>query len=151
MKNKRKLQIEQLEKKLAAYTNLPEPPVKGWIRAIRTALKMSFRQFGKRLGISAQSAQEIEIREANGNISLNSLKEVARVLDMKLVYGFVPRGSSLENILDQQAMAVARKIVMRTDKSMKLEEQGVSKVRIEKDVRELADEIKREMPRYLWD
>lgn len=34
---------------------------------------------------------------------------------------------------------------------MKLEDQRVSKERVEKAVRELADEIKREMPRYLWD
>lgn len=151
MKNMKKLQIEQMDGKMATYGSLPETPSKGWIHGIRTALKMSFRQLGVRLGITAQSAQEIEHREVNGNISLKNLREVADALDMKLVYGFVPRNGSFEKTLENQALAVARKIVMRTDSTMKLEDQQVSKARIEKSVRELAEEIKREMPRYLWD
>lgn len=151
MKNIQKLQIEQLDRKLAGLVNLPEPPTKGWVHAIRTALKMSFRQFGARLYITAQSAQEIEAREKNGTITLKNLREVAQAMNMKLVYGFVPADNTFENMLDKQALAVARKIVMRTDNTMKLEDQQVSKDRVEKAVRELADEIKREMPRYLWD
>ena len=151
MKTTKKLQIEQLDKKLADFNHLPDIPAKGWIHAIRSSLKMSYRQFGKRLGITAQSAQEIEAREKNGNISLKNLREVAQALDMKLVYGFVSKDHSLEKMLDKQALTLARKVVMRTDKSMQLEDQGVSKQRLEKDVRELADEIKRTMPRYLWD
>ncbi len=151
MKNTKKLQIEQLDRKLASYLNFPDVPAKGWIHGIRTALKMSFRQFASRLGITAQSAQEIEEREKNGNISLKSLREVASALNMRLVYGFVPRDGSFEEMLEKQALIVARKIVKRTDNTMKLEDQQVSKERVEKAVRELADEIKREMPRYLWD
>lgn len=151
MKNTKKLQIEQLDRKLGSYVNLPDVPTKGWIHGIRTALRMSFRQFASRLGITAQSAQEIEKREKNGNISLKSLREVASALNMRLVYGFVPRDGSFEEMLEKQALLVARKIVKRTDNTMKLEDQQVSKERVERAVRELADEIKREMPRYLWD
>lgn len=151
MKNTEKLQIEQLDRKLASYVNFPEVPIKGWIHGIRTALKMSFRQFASRLGITPQSAQEIEDREKNGNISLKSLREVASALNMRLVYGFIPRDGSFEKMLEKQALIVARKIVMRTDNTMKLEDQQVSKERVEKAVRDLADEIKREMPRYVWD
>jgi predicted DNA-binding mobile mystery protein A len=150
MKNTKKLQIDQLDRKLMSYINFPEIPAKGWIHGIRVALGMSFRQFGSRLGITAQSAQEIETREINGNISLKNLREVARAFDMKLVYGFVPK-ESFEKTLEKQALMVAGKIVMRTDNTMNLEDQRVSKERIEKATRELADEIKREMPRYLWD
>ena len=132
-------------------TNIPDPPTKGWIHAIRTTLGISFRQIGERLKITAQSVQEMEGREANGTITLKTLREVAQALEMKLVYGFVPKGNSLESLLEQQALAVARKIVLRTDNTMKLEDQRVSKERIEKAVRELADELKSEMPRYLWD
>jgi predicted DNA-binding mobile mystery protein A len=151
MKNTKKLQIEQLDRKLAFYVNFPETPARGWIYAIRTTLKISFRQFAMRLGITPQSAQEIEDREKNGNITLKVLREVASALDMKLVYGFVPRNDSFEKMIEKQALMVARKIVMRTDNTMNLEDQRVSKDRIEKAVQELADEIKREMPRYLWD
>jgi len=151
MKKVKKLQIDQLDRKLATYVNFPDVPAKGWIHGIRTALKMSFRQFGSRLGITALSAQEIEDREKNGNISLKSLREVASALNLRLVYGFVPRDGSFEEMLEKQALIVARKIVKRTDNTMKLEDQQVSKDRVEKAVRELADEIKSEMPRYLWD
>ncbi len=151
MKNPKTLQIEQLDRKMVIFANYPEIPTKGWIQGIRTALKMSFRQFGSRLGITAQSAQEIEEREKNGHISLKNLREVASAMDMKLVYGFVARDGSFGKMLEKQALAVAKKIVMRTDKTMKPEDQSVSKQRIEKAVHELAEEIKREMPRYLWD
>jgi len=69
---------------------------------------------------------------------------------IQLVYGFVPR-ESFEKTLDKQALMVAKKIVMRTDNTMNLEDQRVDKERIEKAIREQADEIKRERPRYLWD
>ncbi len=151
MKIVQKLQIEQLDRKIAGLTGFSEVPTKGWIHGIRTALKMSFRQLGERMHITAQSAQEIEARESTGNITVKNLREVATALDMKLVYGFIPREGSLEKMLEKQAYAVARKIVMRTDNTMRLEDQGVGAKRIEKAVRELAEEIKREMPRYLWD
>lgn len=154
MKNtKQKLMIEQMDKKMALFTKVAhvDPPAKGWIQAIRMTLKMSLRQFGERMKITSPSVRELEQREALGTISLKSLREAAQALDMKLVYGFVPKEESLSAMVDKQALRVARKIVMRTDNTMKLEDQSVSKQRVEKAVRELAEEIKREMPRYLWD
>ncbi|MFZ2905450.1 MAG: mobile mystery protein A [Cyclobacteriaceae bacterium] len=148
-----KLIIEQMDKKMAFFKKVIqiEPPAKGWIQAIRVALKMSLRQFGERMNITSPSVRELEQREALGTISLKSMREAAQALDMKFVYGFVPKEESLAVMVDKQALRVARKIVMRTDNTMKLEDQRVSKERVEKAVRELADEIKREMPRYLWD
>jgi predicted DNA-binding mobile mystery protein A len=151
MKPIRNLQIEQLDRKLAEFVHFPETPGKGWIHGIRKALKISFRQLGMRMGITAQSAQEMEAREKNGNITLKSLREVAGSLNMRLVYGFVSRDGSFESTLERQALAVARKIVLRTDTTMKLEDQQVSSERIEQSIREIAEEIKKEMPRYLWD
>jgi predicted DNA-binding mobile mystery protein A len=151
MKSTKKLQIEQFDRKLSGYLNFPDVPAKGWIHGIRTTLRMSFRQLASRLSITAQSAQEIEKREQNGSITLKNLREVAAALNMRLVYGLVPRDGSLEFMLEKQAQKVARKIVMRTDNTMKLEDQQVRKERVEKAIQELADEIKREMPRYLWD
>lgn len=154
MKNtKQKLMIEQMDKKMALFTKVAQvdTPAKGWIQAIRMTLKMSLRQFGERMKITSPSVRELEQREALGTISLKSLREAAQALDMRLVYGFVPKEESLSAMVDKQALRVARKIVMRTDNTMKLEDQSVSKQRVEKAVRDLAEEIKREMPRYLWD
>jgi len=154
MKNiRQKLLIEQADRKVAALQPLAElaPPPKGWIAAIRTALRMSLRQLGERLGISAQSVKELEQREVSGAITLNSLKEAARAMDMKLVYGFVPKEESLEKMIEKKAYELAEEIVMRTSQSMKLEDQEVSYQRLKKSIKDKADEIKTSMPRHLWD
>jgi predicted DNA-binding mobile mystery protein A len=151
MKSKQRLIIEQLDSKLAAYKTLPEIPPKGWISAIRTGLKMSLRQLSNRLGVTAPSVKEMEDREKNGSITLNNLKEAARVLNMRLVYCLVPVNGTLEKMIEQRTEELARKIVLRTSATMNLENQSVSKARLEKSIKELAAEIKNEMPRYLWD
>lgn len=151
MKSIQKLQIEQFDRKLAGYVNFPEVPAKGWIHGIRMALGMSFRQIASRLSITAQSAQEIETRERKGTVTLKTLRQVASALDMRLVYGFVPRDGSFETMIERQARKVATEIVTRTDHTMKLEDQQVGKERVEKAIQELTQEIKKEMPRYLWD
>jgi predicted DNA-binding mobile mystery protein A len=154
MKNqKQQLLIDQTERKLAVFLPLKTIiiPSKGWIHTLRTALKMSMRQLGNRLSISAQSIKEMEEREVNGAISIRSLQEVARVLDMKLVYGFVSQHESLEQMIEQRAREIAKEIVQRTDNSMKLEDQQNSEERIEKSIEQKTTEIANEMPKYLWD
>jgi predicted DNA-binding mobile mystery protein A len=151
MKAKQKLIIDQLDRKLTPFINLPDPPQKGWLHSIRSALKMSLRQQAQRLEVTPPSAKEIEDREKNGSITLKSLKEAAKAMNMKLVYGLVPVHGTLEEMINKRAEEVARKIVLRTSVTMKLEDQGVSDERIEKSIKELAAEITREMPRYLWD
>lgn len=150
---KQKLLIEQADRKLAMYRplDLIIMPSKGWIHTIRIALKMSLRQLGNRLSISPQSVKEIEEREANGAITIKSLKEAGAALDMKLIYGFVPIGQSIEEMIEKRALEIAKDIVMRTSNTMQLEDQENSKDRIEKAIRNRAEEIKIKMPRYLWD
>lgn len=97
------------------------------------------------------SVKEIEDREADGSITMKSLREVAAVLDMRLVYALVPNEKSLEAMIENRAEQVARSIVLRTSKSMELEDQDVSKERIVKAIRLKAGEILRTMPRFLWD
>jgi len=98
--SKHKLMIEQLDKKLQVYAPLVNIniPDRGWIHVIRKAYKMSFRQFGERIGITAPSAENIEKREREGSITLKSLEEAGRALDMKLVYGFVPMQSQRSKV-----------------------------------------------------
>lgn len=154
MKNqKQQLLIDQMERKLAIFRPLKETiiPSKGWIHALRTTLKMSMRQLGNRLSITAQSIKEMEEREVNGAISIKSLNEVARALDMKLVYGFISKHGSLEQMIAQRAQEIAQEIVMRTNNSMKLEVQQNSEERIKKAIEQKTAEIKNEMPKYLWD
>jgi predicted DNA-binding mobile mystery protein A len=150
--NKQKLQIEQLEAKIKAFKPLRSSFLpNGWIRGIRLALGMSLQQLATRLSITKQSAQEIEQRERDGSISLKSLRETARALDMELVYGFVPKDGSLDALIERKANELATKIVSRTSTTMKLENQGNSKERIKKAIAERAGLLKHEMPKVLWD
>jgi predicted DNA-binding mobile mystery protein A len=148
-----KLLVEQLDKKIRAFKSPGEItiPASGWIHAIRTALKMSLRQMGSRLSITPQSMKEIEQREKDGSITLKNLKEAGRALDMQLVYGFIAKEESLEKMIEKKAYDIAREIVQRTSHSMMLEDQENSKQRIENAIKERAEEIKNEMPGYLWD
>lgn len=151
--SKQKLLIEQIDRKLSTLKHVKKLiiPQKGWISTIRTALKMSMRQLGNRLNMSAQGVKDIEKREANGSMSINSLREVANALDMKLVYGFIPKDDSVKKMIERRAIKIAQEIVMRTSNTMKLEDQQNSKRRINKAIKSKAEEIKNKMPKYLWD
>jgi predicted DNA-binding mobile mystery protein A len=151
--SKQRLLIEQADRKLAVFRPLNSItiPQKGWIHTIRIALRMSLRQLGNRLKISPQSVKEIEERESNGSITIKGLKEVGAILDMKLVYGFIPKGHSIEDMIEKRAIEIAKDIVMRTSNTMQLEDQENSKDRIEKAIKNRAEDIKTKMPKYLWD
>lgn len=150
---KRLLLIEQLDSKLMRFREIEDvvSPSVGWIKSIRTSLKMSLRQLGKRLNVSPQSVGDMERREAEGTITLNSLKELASALDMRLVYGFIPKEESVEQMIEKRAKEIATEIVSRTNTTMTLEDQQNSKDRIKKAIDQKTEEIKYEMPKYLWD
>lgn len=63
---------------------------------------MSLKQLAVKLDITKQSVREIEIRKKS-SITLNSLEETANALDMKLVYGLVPKEGSLDRLIKQKA------------------------------------------------
>ncbi|MHB1180007.1 MAG: mobile mystery protein A [Daejeonella sp.] len=150
---KKSLQLQQLNYKMLGFAALKQvavPPA-GWIKAIRTAIGMSMQQLGNKLSVSKQGILDIEKREKEGSITIRSLKEIGRALDMELVYGFVPKDGSLDTLIDRKAKELATQIVLRTSNTMKLEDQGNSNNRIQKAIEERATSIKNEMPKILWD
>lgn len=154
MKNSiRKLQIDQLSQKLMKFSTLKgvNPPPRGWIHLIRTTLNMSLAQLAKRLGKTPVTVREIEEREADKSITLKKLIEVGEALGLDFVYGFFPKEASLEKIIEQRAHQIAEEIVKRTSHSMKLEEQENTPERLAQAIKDRTDEIKREVPKYLWD
>ena len=150
---KRMLLIEQLDSKIQFFNEVGTVaiPPNGWIKSIRTSIKMTLRQLGNRMNISPQSVGEMENREANGTITLNSLKDMANALDMRLVYGFMPKDGSIEKMIEKKAREIAMEIVGRTHVTMTLEDQQNSSQRIKKAIEQKTEEIKYEMPKYLWD
>ena len=137
-------------KVLCPAGSIATPPT-GWVKAVRTALGMSMEQLGKRLGVTKQSIHDVEQREKEGSVTIRSLSEIANALDMKLVYGFIPKDGTLDALIDRKARELAEKIVLRTAQNMRLEAQENSAERIEKAIMERKAEIKRTMPRMLWD
>ncbi|WP_149242224.1 mobile mystery protein A [Dyadobacter sp. 32] len=151
--NSQLIVIRQLDQKMQDLTALAKIPLpaEGWISLLRKALNMSLRQLGVRLSMTAQGIKDIEKREADGTITLKSLIEAGDALNMKFVYGFAPKDGSLEDMIESKAREQALKIVKRTSTTMKLEDQENSPERLKQAVDELSQEIKREMPRSLWD
>ncbi|MEI7812355.1 MAG: mobile mystery protein A [Ignavibacteria bacterium] len=149
----KKLIREQLDRKLEKLDILLnlEIPSKGWIHSIRTGLGMSLVQLAKRLKKTSVSVKEIEQREEDKGITLKKLIEVAESLDCRFVYGFIPKEGSLEKMVEKRSFEVAKEIVLRTSHNMKLEDQENSEQRIKKAIKDRAENIKNELPKYLWE
>jgi predicted DNA-binding mobile mystery protein A len=150
---KQKLIMEQLDAKILQLKKVENLviPSSGWVYSIRKALGMSLRQLGNRMGITPQSVKEIEEREQNETISIKVLRQFGKSLNLKLIYGFIPQSGKLEDIIEKRAYELAMEIVNRTSISMKLEDQENNPARIQKAIKEKANEIKTEVPKYLWD
>ncbi len=149
----KKISRVQLDKKMRNFNRVSSINIPGgsWVFSLRNALGLSLSQLAKKMDISAQSVKEIEEREKEGRITLKILKDVASALELKFVYGFSAPNSSLEKILKNQADKVAREIVERTDKNMKLEDQGNSKNRLNKAIKERARTLVDNQDKCLWD
>jgi predicted DNA-binding mobile mystery protein A len=153
MRTKKQLLIKQLDQKLQPFSESRKivVPERGWINTIRTTLNMTLAQLGAKLNITRQGVKNIEQSESNGTITINALKDVANAMDLKLVYALVPKNGTINDLIQTKAEKLAQKIVLRTNQNMKLEDQGIGDEKIAKITKELADDIKREMRKSLWD
>lgn len=153
MRNQKKLIIRQLDKKSKPLLQFSgySVPEKGWINAVRTSLNITLEQAGKKMGNTRQDISSAEKREAAGSITLNKLNEIASAMDLKLVYGLVPKDGSYEKLIEKKAKQMAEKIIRRTNQNMQLENQGIRDRELLRAIKELTEELKRDMPSSLWD
>lgn len=153
MRSKKWLILKQTEEKLKSFgsANKVVVPEQGWIKTIRSALNMTLGQLSKRLHMTPQGVKNLELREASGAITLKALRDAGDAMDLKLVYGFVPKHGSLEKLIEARAESLARKIVERTNHHMMLEDQGANYGKVQDAIAELTEELKREMKKSLWD
>lgn len=124
------LRQQQLDRGLEhfqAAREIPRPP-KGWIRAIREALGVTSGELAKRMGTSRQLPLQLEKSEAEDRITLKSLRAVANALECDLVYALAPRAKSLAKLAEAHELAEARKLVVRVEHSMALEDQAAGRV-----------------------
>ncbi len=143
-----------MEKKTEAWLPLRSDrvPPSGWIKAIRGALGINASQLAGLLGITPAAIRQFEQNEVRHKISIETIEKVSRAMGCQLVYAIVPQVpfSRLEAILDSQATKVARSIVSNVDHTMKLEEQGIGKDKLDDQVREIAHELKENLASRLW-
>ena len=153
MRNQRKLLIEQLDRKLKPFcgTEMVIIPDNGWINTIRTTINMTLEQLGKKLKMTKQGVKRIEGSESAGTITIKSLKEVGNALEMKFVYGFVPKDESIDSLLDRKSRILAEKIILRTNHNMMLEDQEIEKVNLKNAIEDLSQEIKFQLKKTIWD
>ena len=142
--------LDEIQEKLNPFSVLKSEvkPDNGWVNAIRISIKMSLRQLGERLHITPQGVRDLEKREKEGAITINTLKEVGRVLDMDLVYGFISRHNSLEDMIEERAREIAEEVVLET---IQLDNPGKSDNEIKKAIQQKTYEISSKMPSNLWD
>ena len=113
-------------------------PRTGWIRTIRTALRMSQAELATILQMNQKSLHALETSEANLKIRLESLEKVANALDCDLVYTFVPR-QTLHDRYTDRAHVIAAALLASVENTMQLENQSVTFTK--KKVDALANEL----------
>ncbi len=145
------LRRRQLDDQLADLRTRPLPirPRQGWLRTIREGLGMSLRQLGERAGMTKASVAQMEGREAEGTITLNSIRKLASAMEADLHYFVVPR-RGLEETVRARAEFLATRLAEEVSASMALEDQATSVDRlrelIEHHTRRLLDD-----EATLWD
>lgn len=82
---------------------------------------------------------------------MGTLDKISKAFGLKFVYGFSTPKGSLEKILKKQAHKVATDIVKSTNRNMKLEGQANSNLRLNKAVKERAQDLINNKEKCLWD
>ncbi len=129
------------------------PPRSGWLKAIRTALGLTTRQLGARMGTTHQVPLRMERSETEGTITLDSLERAAQAMNCRLVYAIVPASEfgTLEAIVDARATELARTLASAVSHTMHLESQGVDAANTKVQIKRLAEDLKRTADRRLWE
>src|ERR1700722_11596965 len=121
----RQLRSQQLDRALAPLRSLQLPrPLKGWIRAIREGLGVSSGELAERMQMNRSLVVQQEKAEAEDRITLKSLRAYANALDCDLVYGFIPRADTLQELVDARARVAAKANVRGVEHTMALENQA---------------------------
>ena len=99
--------------------------------------------------MSQPAVSQLEENEADGTITLNTLRKAARGLGGELIYAIVPR-ETLNEIFISQIRRVANERLARTKHTMRLENQGVAERENTRQFDELVEELMEKHPRDLW-
>jgi predicted DNA-binding mobile mystery protein A len=146
----KKLIRDQLDTRLNQVRPFTSANENGWIKIIREALGMSTKQLGKKVGIDQSRISRLENAEIEGDLKLSSLKKIAEGLNMRLVYFFVPE-EGLEQMVYNQARAIAQKRMSKVNQTMRLEDQELTEKDKVKALDDLTQRILIDEPKDFWD
>ncbi|EKE80645.1 mobile mystery protein A [Idiomarina xiamenensis 10-D-4] len=132
-----------------AGKSLQKKPKQGWIRTVRTALGMSGAQLGERTGLSRNRISVLERKEADGDITLNQLRDLAEQLNCDLTYALVPR-KSVEDMIDEQATRIAVESLESNTQNMFLEAQALDEQAKKRLFEQLKQQLIEAGGRALW-
>ncbi len=110
---------------------------------------MSAPALAQRLGISERAVRKLETSEADGAITLASLKRLAEALNCDVQYALVPRKPLSEIVLDR-AREVAEAQFQPVAHTMALEDQAVAKDRRKQQIEAWAVALTQDAKRDLW-
>lgn len=146
-----KLMIRQMQEQVNNFLELSKKPIpkNGWIRTIRQALGISSRILAKRLNCSQANITMMESRERKGTINLNTLDQLAKAMNCKLVYCIVPI-QPFDKMLEEQAILIAKRQITLVHHSMLLEEQGLSEQQLKQMEEDYIRELLQGNPKKLW-
>jgi predicted DNA-binding mobile mystery protein A len=147
----KRLQLKQMEDRLDLWKRVRDQmaPPHGWVSAIRETLGMGVGQLANRLDVTPAAVVQLERREVESKVTLESLRKAAEAMDCELVYAIVPK-TSLWDTLQNQAQAVAHERVQRVGHTMHLEGQRASEDEEARQEAALKQELLAQMPRGLW-
>jgi predicted DNA-binding mobile mystery protein A len=107
---------------------LPIRPQRGWIRAVREATGMKGRELARKLGKVPSLVNSLEKSETEYRISLGSLRDAADALGCELVYAFVPKAGTMEDLARSVERDRVSNDINAVEHSMALEDQAVGHV-----------------------
>lgn len=147
----KKIIRERLDEKLVFLKSFADfQPQQGWIKTIREVLGMSTSQLAKKVGIHQSRISRLENAEKTGHLKLTSLQKIAESLNMKFVYGFVPK-ETMESMLKDQVKYVALKRLNILESTMSLEKQVLSEDEKKKVLNDMVEKILIDNSAHLWD
>ncbi len=125
-------------------------PKEGWVATLRKALGISGAQLARRLNVSRASVSQAEKKEITGNITINHLQKMAKALDSRLVYAIIPN-KDIKSTIQKQANKKATDLVRKTSQHMALENQSLNQAKIQEQIKQLEEELIKDMPSDFWD
>jgi len=128
-----------------------ENPPRGWIYNIRVALGMSLSQLGIIVNKTPQGIRDIELREMTGNITIASLEQIGKQLNMKLVYGFVPVEGSFRQMAGRRSRTTTKAAANGNRAGNGTQNQAATAPAVPRSAETKTPEFRYEYPDLLWE